>query len=193
MTLALEEEGKHESHFRSHLHTLSLWLHEIITSPCVHMCTFRGACPKCYSMLCVSIALYRGTFWEEGVSLSVPGMFASAHSIWPLALACAEAPRRHVNFGRGGLGDSGNSCLSAQWKERLKRNGSPVGPARRLVCEAAVCSFPLELRISAPLSVGSLSRSVKVSQCFSCMRWLIDETAGSPTESSSSLWCFCLD
>lgn len=109
------------------------------------------------------------------------------------ACVCRSPPRRHVNFGRGGLGDSGNSCLSAQRKERLNRNGSPVGPARRLVCEAAVCSFPLELHISAPVYFGSLSRSVKVSQCFCCTLWLTDETAGSPKESSSWLWCFCLD
>lgn len=59
-----------------------------------------------------------------------------------------KPPKPHVNLDNGGLGDSGNCCLSVQWKERLSCNGSPVGSVCKLLCTAAVWGVPPELHIS---------------------------------------------
>lgn len=75
-------------------------------------------------------------------------VFVDTHLLWPLSLACAEAPKPHVNSDNGGLGDSGNCCLSVQWRERLSCNGSPVASVCKLLCAAAVWVVPSELHIS---------------------------------------------
>lgn len=79
--------------------------------------------------------------------LPVLRVLANAHLLWPLSLTCTEAPKPHVNLDNGGLGDSGSCCLSAQWKERLSCNGSPVGSVCKLVRTAAVWGLPPERHI----------------------------------------------
>lgn len=51
------------------------------------------------------------------------------HLRWPLWLTRWDPPNPHVNSDNGGLGDSGNRCLSAQGKEWLSCNGPLVGSA----------------------------------------------------------------
>lgn len=68
---------------------------------------------------------------------------------------CAKAPKPHVNLDNGGLGDSGNCCLSAQWKERLSCNGPPVGSICKLLCTAAVWGLAPELHISMLLCLAA--------------------------------------
>lgn len=75
-------------------------------------------------------------------------VFVDTHLLWPLSPACAEAPKPHVNSDNGGLGDSGNCCLSVQWRERLSCNGSPVASVCKRLCAAAVWVVPSELHIS---------------------------------------------
>lgn len=79
-------------------------------------------------------------------------VFVNTHWSWPLSLTCAEAPKPHVNSDNGRPWDSGNCCLSAQWKERLSYNGPPVGSVCKLLCAAAVWGLPSELHISVLIS-----------------------------------------
>lgn len=117
------------------------------------------------------------------IILLVLHVFVKTHSLWPLLLTCTEAPKPHVNSDNGGLGDSGNCCLSVQWNERLSCNGPPVGSVCKLLCAAAVVwGLPSELHISVLFWLAAsfgweqfiwrLSLLVKVIQCFCCIKWL---------------------
>lgn len=88
------------------------------------------------------------------IILLVLCVFVNTHLLWPLSLACFEAPKPHVNSDNGGLGDSGSCCLSVQWKERLSCNGPPVGSVCKLLCAAAVWGLPPELHISVLFGWG---------------------------------------
>lgn len=59
VTLALEEEGKHESHFRSHLHSVSgaAWNNHVSLRAYMHISHLQGA-----SMSCISAVFQSGKF-----------------------------------------------------------------------------------------------------------------------------------
>lgn len=104
------------------------------------------------------------------IILLVLHVFVNTHLLWPLSLTCAEAPKPHVNLDNGGLGDSGNCCLSAKWKERLSCNGPPVVSVCKLLCTAAVWGIPLSC----------------TSLCY--FGWLLDLGG---TSSFGGYHCFC--
>lgn len=135
--------------------------------------------------------------------LLVLHVFVKTHLLWPPSLTCAKAPKPHVNSDNGGLGDSGNCCLSVQWKERLSCNGPPVGSVYKLLCaEAVVWGLPSELHISVLFWLAawfgweqfiwrlSLLLSRWVSAFMHTMAQ--NEAATSPKKTSSLLFCFCL-
>lgn len=97
------------------------------------------------------------------IFLAVLRASVNTYRLWPLSLTCAEAPKPHVNLDNGGLWDSGNCCLSAQWKERLSCNGPPVGSVCKLLCVAAFWGLPSELHVAVLFWLAS---SVGGYHCF---------------------------
>lgn len=137
------------------------------------------------------------------IILLVLRAFVNTRPLWPLSLTCAEAPKPHVNLDNGGLGDSGNCCLSVQWKERLSCNGSPVGSVCKLLCTAAVWGVPTERHISVLFWLAawfgwyqfmwrwSLLLSRWVSAFIACTG--LNVAARSPKENKFTFHCFVSD
>lgn len=174
-----------------------------------NMCTFQETRVYMQVCLCTQAFWKVFNFLQCGILskvmliiLLVLRVFVNTHSLWPLSLTCAEAPKPHVNSDNGGLWDSGNCCLSAQWKERLSCNGPPVGSVCKLLCAAAVWGLPSELHIPVLFWLAAwfgweqfiwrlsliLPRWVRAFVAYSGS----NEAARSPKKSSSLLFCFWL-
>lgn len=127
------------------------------------------------------LAHFQSLFWEFSAERHLKGVLRLSFSLccvrsWIHTRSdlyhshAPKPPKPHVNLDNGGLGDSGNCCLSVQWKERLSCNGSPVGSVCKLLCTAAVWGVPLSC----------------TSLCY--FGWLLDLGG---TSSFGGYHCFC--
>lgn len=155
-------------------------LRYLLSHSCLHscMCTYRNICAfKHFKSLFLSFTWWDLSYYTDCIILLVLRVFVHTYLLWPLTLSWAETPKPHVNSDNGGLRDSGNCCLSAQWKERLSCNGPPVGSVckllslRRPFWATHLCVILVGCWIwTGPVQLEVIAASVKVSQCFCCIR-----------------------
>lgn len=153
VTLAPEEGGKHESHFRSHLHIVCL------SAAAAGFCESRASSLRSYGFLLRASARLRIRADSDLYRSRAPG-----------------PPKPHVNSDSGGVRDCGNCCLSAQRRERLSCNGPPVAPLCKPLRVAAVRGLPAEPHIAVlfrlEVQLEVIAALVKVRRCLRCIRRL---------------------